>query len=150
MNKDQYWLNICNTISENSKCLSRKIAAIIVKDDKFIISTGYSGPPAGYKHCETICPRKGMGFKTGEGIEYCPSAHAERNAISIAAKLGHSTDKCNMYLNTIIPCFECAKSIINSGIREIIVTDLINYDKRGITGKSLFEQSGVKIRKFKL
>ena len=175
MFSDQYWLNICKSISGNSKCFSRKLSAIIVKDNKFIISTGYNGPPSGCKHCNDqdyreylvglkgmlnwdskydnpdSCPRREpLDFKSGEGLEYCQAAHAERNAISIAAKLGHSTDNCIMYLNCIIPCFECAKSIINAGIKEVIVEKLEDYETSGITGRYLLEQAGVKIREFKL
>lgn len=148
MNQDRYWLLVCNSISENSKCLSRKIGAVIVKDDKFIVSTGYNGPPSRYLHCKDVCYRKIMGFKSGEGLEYCPSSHAERNAIAIAAKLGHSVDGCAMYMNCIIPCFECAKSIINAGIKEVVVIKLDDYDTKGLTGRQLFEQTGVKIREF--
>jgi len=173
MNRDQYWLNLCKAIASNSKCLSRKLGAVIVKDNSFIISTGYNGPPAKCKHCEWrddkgaiygdhklggwndvkpnyICPRKRMGFQSGEGLEFCFAAHAERNAISIAAKLGHSTDNCSMYLDWIIPCFECCKSLINAGIKEVIVVNLENYDKKGITGRQLLEQAGVRIRAYEI
>ena len=179
MNQDEYWLNICKSIASNSKCLSRKLGAVIVKDNKFIVSTGYNGPPAGCSHCNDekyflllekvmrssltaemctykdvngclTCPRKMAGFASGEGLEYCQAAHAERNAISIAAKLGHSTDKCSMYLDWVIPCAECAKSVINAGIKEIIVVKLEDYDRKGIFGRHLLEQAGVKIRTYNL
>jgi dCMP deaminase len=123
---------------------------VIVKDDRFIISTGYNGPPMGCTHCEGVCPRKKRGFKSGEGLEYCPAAHAERNAISVAARLGHATEGYTMYMNCNIPCFECAKSIINAGITEIVVTDFIDYEHHGILGRDLFAQAGVKIRKFEV
>lgn len=101
MNKnwDEYFLEICKTIGLNSKCLSRQIGAIIVRD-KSILSTGYNGPPRGVPHCgeryardenlynklnsdpvihemmyhneiEKMCPRKVLGFKSGEGLEWC-------------------------------------------------------------------------------
>ena len=97
-----------------------------------------------------ICPRKIMGFQSGDGLEYCQAAHAERNAIAIAAKLGHSTNGCSMYLDWVIPCVECTKSIINAGIKEIIVLKLEDYDKKGITGRQLLEQAGIEIRTYNL
>ena len=50
---DLYYLRIAKTVSENSKCLSRKIGAVLVKDNS-IISTGYNGPPRGVKHCNEM------------------------------------------------------------------------------------------------
>ena len=179
MNQDKYWLDICNSIASNSKCLSRKLGAVIVKNDRFIVSTGYNGPPSKCLHCDNEayrkylfdlmlkdklfdylpsdidnkrCPRQAAGFipRASSGIEYCQASHAERNAIAIAAKLGHSTDGCSMYMNGPTPCFECAKSVINAGIKEIIVTKLEDYEKIGITGRRLLEQAGVKIRKYNL
>jgi deoxycytidylate deaminase len=91
-----------------------------------------------------------MGFTSGEGLEYCQAAHAERNAINTAARLGYSTTGCSLYIDCVIPCFECAKSIINAGIKEVVVTKLENYEKRGIIGQDLLESAGVKIRKFQL
>ena len=148
MVEEKYWLDICNSVASNSKCLSRKVGAVIVRD-KFIISTGYNGPPARHPHCE-VCYRRSHGYNSGEGLEYCPAAHAERNAISIAARLGHSTDSCTIYLNCEIPCFECAKSLINAGIKEVVVKDMVDYEKRGIYGRELFTSSGVKIRGYEL
>ena len=172
---DKYFLNIVNSVSSNSKCLSRQIGAVIVRDEKYIISTGYNGPPIGCSHCSdiqyrdwllkravldgiecrlegieenTICPRRFMGFKSSEGMEYCQAAHAERNAIDIAARLGHSIEGCSMYLNCLIPCVECAKSIVNAGIREVVVTELVDYERKGITGREILQKSYVQIRKY--
>ena len=151
------------------------LGAIIVKN-KYIISTGYNGPPSGCIHCddpkyrlyllnlkrqevfyslqtslfdeEEKCPRRGMGFTSGGGLEYCQASHAERNAIYAAAKLGHSVDGSTMYLNWIIPCFECCKGIINSGIKEVVVTELKDYEQTGITGKKLLEEANIKLREY--
>ena len=105
-NWDRYFYNICLTVSTNSKCLSRHIGAILVKDNS-IISTGYNGPPRGIPHCgirhqidphllsqyksidkyfnENIevkkCPRQILGYKSGEGLEWCVAGHSERNAL---------------------------------------------------------------------
>ena len=172
-NSDRYWLRVCNIIAENTKCLSTKIGVVVVKNGKYILSTGYNGPPTGCPHCDDpsyrsrlfsirekdlngypalfdvapeLCPRQSLGFKSGEGIEYCQAAHAERNAVTIAARLGHSLEGATMYMNCGIPCFECAKTIVNAGIKEVVVkTDFI-YDKKGLTGLDMLMNGRVKIR----
>lgn len=176
MSRDLNWLEQCNAIAKNSKCMSRKVGSIIVKDSKFIISTGYNGPCIGSKHCSdsdyrdriknlvnkdtnsrmvwyldspNICIRRALEFKSSQGLEYCQAAHSERNAIDIAARLGHSTEGHTMYMNCGIPCMECAKSIVNSGIKEIVVIDKNDiYEKKGITGLDILNFGGVKIREY--
>ena len=166
MSWDEYFFRIAQVVASNSKCLSRQIGAVLVKD-KFIVSTGYNGPPAGVEHCadrnmrwakdgflkwfpikdfKRTCTRRLLGYESGEGLNWCPAAHAERNAIDIAARLGHSTEGCTLYLTWLIPCLECAKSIINAGIVEVVVGGFGSYDKEGITGKELLEGAKVKIR----
>lgn len=173
MNWDLYFYNICSSVSQNSKCLSRKVGSTIVRN-KYIISTGYNGPPSNCSHCSEIsyredlfekayieneikegiiddvnkCPRQIMGFISGKGLQYCQASHAERNAIYTAARLGHSVEGCIMYMNCGIPCFECSKAIVSSGISEIVVTDFSNYEKSGILGREILECGGVKIRKY--
>jgi|2_EtaG_2_1085320.scaffolds.fasta_scaffold27837_1 dCMP deaminase len=182
MNWDTYFYNLCNAVSKNSKCLSRNLGAVITRD-KYIISTGYNGPPSGGSHCsdpkyrewlfhkanaegiaplsmkwnrmsyESIltdnqCPRIHMGYKSGEGLKYCQAAHAERNAIYTAARLGHSVEGSTIYLNWIIPCFECCKAIINSGITEVVVTELKDYEQIGIIGRNLLEEANIKLREY--
>ena len=95
-----------------------------------------------------ICPRRKMGFESGEGLEWCPAAHAERNAIVIAARLGHSTEGCTLYLSCGIPCRECAKEIVNAGIVEVVVTDIGVYDSDGLSGEEILYQCGVEVRPY--
>lgn len=151
MNWDEYFFKVCNTISENSKCLSRKIGAILVRN-KSIICTGYNGPPRGVPHCDfsryikdaylfpkikgadigklgEVCPRAIMGFKSGEGLDFCPAGHAERNVLVTAARSGINTNHCTMYMNCAIPCKDCLIEIINAGIKEIVVTKYEFYDR---------------------
>lgn len=173
MNWDKYFLEICKTVGLNSKCLSRQIGAIIVRD-KTIISTGYNGPPRGVPHCgerylrdgnlynklvsdpkihemmygreiEKSCPRKILQFKSGEGLEWCVAGHAERNAIVNAARHGISIKDSTLYCNCPVPCTPCLIEIINAGIKEIVVTKLEYYD---IMGEYLVKESGIKLRIF--
>lgn len=124
---DNHWYELCNLLATMSRCKSRQIGAVIVRD-KCIVSTGYNGPPRGATHCGEVCPRREAGYKSGEGLHLCPSAHAEANAIVNAARLGVSTVGATMYMNCLIPCKTCMGHIINSGINEVVCTTTRAYD----------------------
>lgn len=175
---DQFWFNMCSVVATNSKCLSRQVGAIIVADGKHSISGGYNGPVAGALHCDderyrdflygirreefvgvpdfevfgtedlAVCPRRVMGFKTGEGREYCQAAHAEINAVANAARYGHSSAGRTIYMNCGVPCFECAKVIVNAGIKEVVCTDFDCYEEKGLTGLDILKQGKVLVRIF--
>lgn len=153
---DKYFLDIANEVSKKSHCMSRRLGCLIVKD-RTILSTGYNGPPMGVSHCEfrdddgsywhnnplgiatPKCTRQRMGFKSGEGLEYCPAVHAEANAIVMAARNGISTKDSVLYLNSdVTPCRECAKLIINAGIKAVILAgEPVVYQQAGILGYDL-------------
>lgn len=164
---DEYFYNVCRQVARNSKCLSRRIGAVMVRD-KSIISTGYNGPPRGVPRCdrrwtldpefiekygkfaegqdvEGRCPRYVIGFKSGEGLEICPAGHAERNALINAARYGIATKGASLYMSCGIPCSPCMVEIINAGIKEIVVTSLKIYDE---TSKYLLTQSKLGVRLF--
>jgi dCMP deaminase len=178
---DNYWLGLCNQIASNSKCLSRTVGAIIVKDYRYIVSTGYNGPLAGMPHCDdrdyrkwlfigTIaikdkdfkfpsdinklvlsksCPRKDLGLDSGTGLEYCQACHAEVNAITTAARLGHSTEGCSMFINCdVVCCLNCAKNVIASGIKEVVATSLNHYETKGISGLDILAKAGLRVRTY--
>ncbi len=149
---DEYFLKVCNTVAENSKCHSRQVGAIVVIDNS-IISTGYNGPPRGVPDCKfrdsnspTGCPRHALGYKSGEGLEWCVAGHAERNALINAARHGVCVKGATMYMNCGIPCKDCLIEIINAGITEIVVTNLEYYDKMS---EYLLRTSGLKYRLYK-
>lgn len=156
---DSHFLRIAEYYGSHAKCYSRHIGAVIVdyksQDNPVIVSIGRNGPPSKIAHCHTrnpnqeeVCPRKLLGFKSGEGLHLCPAAHAERNAIVNAASCGIGTEGTTLYINTNIPCLECAKSIINSGISEVVVQSLESYESVPITGKQLLTEGGVIIRAY--
>lgn len=129
---EDYFMAICDTIATKSKCLSRQIGAVIVKDGA-ILSTGYNGPPRRYPHCEgEVCPRHLKGYKSGEGLEECPAAHAERNAICQAARNGTAVNGAILFLNTITPCKACMAEIINAGIIAVVYKTEGHYDSLGL------------------
>jgi dCMP deaminase len=167
---DHYFHDVCVAVGENTVCMSRKIGAVFVLD-KSIISTGYNGPPRGVPHCnerykidpemrayldakdidpdhadfQNQCPRQVMGFKSGEGLQWCVAGHAERNAIVNAARNGISTKGTKLYMSCGVPCSPCLVEIINAGIEEIIITKLTFYDA---SARYLLESSGLKFRIF--
>ena len=85
--KENYYLDIAQTVSKRSTCLRKRYGAIIVKND-VIISTGYNGAPRGRKNCNDLnyCMRDAMNIPRGERYEMCRSVHAEANAIISAAR----------------------------------------------------------------
>jgi dCMP deaminase len=78
-----------------------------------------------------VCPRyvPEMGFKSGQGLEWCNAGHAERNALINAARHGINTIGTTLYMDCGIPCTPCLTEIINAGVSEIVVTKIEYYDK---------------------
>ncbi len=109
---DKRYLRMAQIWAENSYCERRKVGAILVKD-KMIISDGYNGTPAGF---ENICEDE-----NGSTKPYV--LHAEANAITKVARSNNSSDGSTLYV-TASPCVECAKLIIQSGIRRVVFNDL--------------------------
>ena len=116
---DEYFAAITKQVATRSTCLRRKVGAIIVKD-KRILTTGYNGAPKGVQNCleRGKCLREELGIPSGQRHEMCRGLHAEQNAIIQAAYHGVSIKDSVVYSNTQ-PCVQCAKMIINSGIRKI-------------------------------
>ena len=102
--------------SENSYCIRRKVGALIVKD-KMIISDGYNGTPPGF---ENICEDDNNTTKP-----YV--LHAEANAITKIARSNNSSDGATMYV-TAAPCIECAKLIIQAGIKRVVYSESYRLD----------------------
>ena len=105
---DRRYLEMAAIWAQNSYCKRRQVGALIVKE-KMIISDGYNGTPAGF---ENICEDKE--YKTKPYV-----LHAEANAITKVAKSNNSSEGAALYV-TQGPCIECAKLIIQSGIKRVI------------------------------
>ena len=108
---DKRYLRMAAIWAENSYCTRRKVGALIVKD-KMIISDGYNGTPAGF---ENVCE-----LKDGTTKPYV--LHAEANAITKIARSGNSSEGATIYVTTS-PCIECAKLIIQSGIKRVVFSE---------------------------
>ena len=139
ISKENYYLNIAQTVLERATCLRRVYGAIIVKNDE-IISTGYNGSPRGRKNCVDMgfCTREAMQVPRGERYELCRSVHAEANAITKVAKSANNCDGSTLYI-TAAPCIECSKLIIQAGIRRVVYSD----DYRSEEGLDLLRRVGI-------
>jgi dCMP deaminase len=143
---DEYFMNIAKVVASRSNCMKRKVAAIIVRD-KRVISTGYNGTPRGTRNCnEGGCPRCNTLAASGTALDECLCSHGEENAIVQASYHGVSLKDAIIY-STFAPCLQCAKMIINSGIREVIYN--MDYPLNESAFR-LFQQAGVFIRKLKV
>jgi len=143
MNWDTYFMNIVDTVREKSKDINTKIGAVIVGMDNEIRSVGYNGFPRGVN--DDIISRY------ERPIKYMYTEHAERNAIYNAARMGTCLNRCRMYTNAI-PCSDCARGIIQSGIVEVIVKDLNVNNRWSESCKvalKMFQESNVIIREMK-
>lgn len=129
--KENYYLDIAETVLERSTCLRRCYGAIIVKNDE-IVSTGYNGAPRGRKNCIDLgyCTRDAMNVPSGERYELCRSVHAEQNAIISAARsdiLGGTLylvgrdAKTGELLSQATACSLCRRFIINAGIDRVVI-----------------------------
>ena len=119
--------------AKNSYCTRRKVGALLVKD-RMIISDGFNGTPAGF---ENICEDPA----TGKTKPYV--LHAEANAITKVAKSGNNSQGATLYV-TDAPCMECAKLIIQAGIRRVVY--LIEYSVRD--GIELLRRAGIEVCKY--
>ena len=120
---DEYFMKMTELTATRSTCLRRHVGAVIVKD-RHILATGYNGAPRGLKHCAERggCLREELHIPSGERHELCRALHAEQNAIIQAATSGANVEGATIYI-THQPCAICAKMIINSGIKRIVVKE---------------------------
>lgn len=127
---DKRYLRMARIWAENSYCQRRQVGAIIVKD-KMIISDGYNGTPVGF---ENICEDE-----NGQTKPYV--LHAEANAITKVARSNNSSNGATLYV-TASPCLECAKLIIQSGIKRVVFNELY----RITDGIDLLTRAGIECK----
>ena len=131
ISKENYYLNIAQTVLERATCLRRVFGAIIVKNDE-IISTGYNGAPRGRRNCVDmgLCTREAMRVPRGERYELCRSVHAEANAIISASRrdmvgstlyLVGKDAQSGELLGDATSCAMCRRQVINAGISRVII-----------------------------
>lgn len=139
--KNNYYLDIADTVLIRGTCMRRNYGAIIVKNDE-IISSGYTGAPRGRKNCSDLgqCQRELMNVPRGTHYELCRSVHSEANAIISASRrdmigavlyLVGRDAKTNEFVINANPCAMCKRMIINAGIDNVVIRDS-NYQYRKI------------------
>ena len=139
---DEYFMGVAILSSKRSKDPSTQVGACIVNKDKKIVGIGYNGFPHGVDDDSFPWGKEGNYVDT----KYPYVVHAEPNAIlnSTTSLVG-----CTIYV-TLFPCCECAKLIIQSGIKEIVyISDKNAHEESTIASKRLFEAASIKIRQFK-
>ena len=145
MLSDKIFIKIAGEIASASKCVSKQVGAVIVKDGR-ILSTGYNGTPAGYTNCcehwnDEYTPEHHEWSKTYE-------IHAEMNAIIWAARKGISIEDATIYV-TLEPCSECSKNLIASGIKRIVYKTPYEHTHSDVISKFL-KDNGVSIERLSL
>ena len=125
---DKRYLRMARIWSENSYCQRRQVGALIVKN-KMIISDGYNGTPSGF---ENICEENGV---TKPYV-----LHAESNAITKIARSGNNSEGATLYV-TDSPCIECAKLIIQAGIKRVVYA----RDYRLTDGIDLLRRANIEV-----
>ena len=131
--KNNYYLDITETVAARGTCLRKQYGAVIVKNDE-IISTGYVGAPRGRQNCSDLgyCIRAKLGIPRGERYELCRSVHAEANAIISASRnsmidgtlflVGREVSD-GSYVENACCCSMCKRMVINAGISKVIIRD---------------------------
>ena len=127
---DKRYLRMATIWSENSYCVRRQVGALIVTD-KMIISDGYNGTPSGF---ENVCEDE-------EGLTKAYVLHAEANAITKIARSQNNSDGATLYV-TDSPCIECAKLIIQAGIKRVIYA----REYRLTEGVELLRRAGIEVK----
>lgn len=127
---DRRYLQMARIWAENSYCVRRQVGAIIVKDS-MIISDGFNGTPSGF---ENVCEDE----ETGRTKPYV--LHAEANAITKVARSNNSSLNATLYV-TAAPCLECAKLIIQAGIKRVVFNELY----RLCDGLDLLKRAGIEV-----
>jgi dCMP deaminase len=145
MLNDKNFLRIAEELATASKCVSKQVGAVIVKDGR-ILSTGYNGTPAGYMNCKDHWD----GEYTKEHHEWSKTyeIHAEMNAIIWAARQGISIEGATIYV-TLEPCSECSKNVIASGIKRIVYEKPYEHTHSEVISKFI-KDNGVSIEQLSL
>jgi len=129
-------------VGTRGTCDRGKNGAVLVKN-KRILTTGYAGAPSGLPHCDEVGHMIAeISDSNGNKSKHCiRTTHAEQNAITQAALHGVSTEGATLYAK-FVPCFSCAKMIINAGIKRVVCEK--DYHDSALT-KEFFKQAGVEL-----
>ena len=139
---DEYFMAIAKLSAMRSKDPSTQVGACIVSNDNRILSIGYNGAPNGFDDEKFPWAREGENLNT----KYPYVCHAEMNAILNYRGSKKDLESAKIYVD-LFPCNECAKIIIQSGIKEVIyLSDKYAHTNETIVSKKLFDECGIKYR----
>ena len=142
LNWDEYFMGIAKLTSGRSKDPNTQVGACIVSSDNRVLSTGYNGTPNGFNDDDFPWKREGSPLET----KYIYVCHAEANAIDNFRGYKKEFENARIYVD-LFPCNECAKRIIQSGIKEVIYLSDKYADQDSFkASKILFDKCGVKYR----
>lgn len=142
---DTYYMNIAHVVATRGNCLRRKVAAVLVRDQR-IISTGYNGTPRGVTNCmDGGCPRCAGKTPSGKGLGECLCSHAEENAITQAAYHGIAVKGSVLYC-TLSPCLICARMIVNAGVTEVVYEQEYEFHREI---QALFRAAHIRCRRIR-
>ncbi|MBI2263417.1 dCMP deaminase family protein [Candidatus Berkelbacteria bacterium] len=140
---DEYFMAIAKQVASRATCDRRHVGAVLVSQDRVILSTGYNGAPRGMPHCDEI------GHEIVEG--HCVrTVHGEANAIAQAARSGVSIEKATLY-TTASPCYDCFKLLINAGVKKVVYDEF--YMSRYEASAKVLElakNAGIEMRALKV
>ena len=140
---EEYFMGLAILSAERSKDPSTQVGACIVDENNKIISVGYNGAPIGYDDDKDMTWERDGSFLD---TKYAYVCHSELNAI-LNSKV--KVDGCRLFV-TLFPCNECAKVIIQSGIKEVIyLSDKYNGTEGNIAAKKMFDVCNIKYREYK-
>ena len=143
---DEYFMAIAKLSAMRSKDPSTQVGACIVSNDNRILSIGYNGAPNGFSDEKFPWGRDGKNLDT----KYSYVCHAELNAILNYRGSKKDLEDARIYVD-LFPCNECAKIIIQSGIKEVIyLSDKYANSENNIASRKLFDECGVQYNKIKL
>ena len=142
LNWDEYFMGIAKLTAGRSKDPNTQVGACIVSKDNRVLSCGYNGTPNGFDDDTFPWAREGKPLET----KYMYVCHAEANAIDNFRGYKKEFEGAKLYVD-LFPCNECAKKIIQSGIKEVIyLSDKYKDTESTIASKLMFDTCGVKYR----
>jgi dCMP deaminase len=135
-------MDICDVVAKKSKDTSTKVGCVIVGPDNEVRGVGFNGMPRGVDD--------DVDARHERPVKYMWFEHAERNAIYNCARAGTATNGCRLYVNSLPPCADCARAIIQAGIVEVVLASL-DYPDRWAescqTALMMLSEAGLVVRR---
>lgn len=137
---DEYFMNIVDVVRTRGTCDRGRTGCVVVRDKRILV-TGYVGSPMGTKHCDEAGHEMHTVVQDdGTQSRHCiRTTHSEQNAIANAARMGIALDNAILYAH-MMPCYTCAKILINAGIKRVICRVDYHATKRS---KEIFDEAGI-------